>query len=104
MAGAALAIEDAGLGGQVKVVGTTLPSIAGPYIKSGSIAEISFWDPAKAGYVVDKVAVMALEGQKVTDGMNLGVEGYEKVKLQGHVLTGQAWVDVTKDNLDKYPF
>jgi simple sugar transport system substrate-binding protein len=104
VAGAALAIEDAGLTGKVTVVGTSLPSIAGPYLQTGGIAEISFWDPAKAGYVVDKVATMALEGKKVTDGMDLGVEGYEKVVLKGHVITGQAWVDVTKDNMAKYPF
>lgn len=104
VAGAALAIEDAGLGGKVSVVGTSLPSIAGPYIQSGSIAQISFWDPAKAGYVVDKVAVMALEGKPVTDGMNLGVEGYEKVSLKGHVITGQAWVDCNKANLSKFNF
>jgi simple sugar transport system substrate-binding protein len=104
VAGAALAVEDAGLGGQVKVVGTSLPSIAGPYIQSGSIAAISFWDPAKAGYVVDKVAVMALEGKKVDDGMDLGVEGYNKVVLKGHVITGQAWVDCTKDNLSSFNF
>lgn len=104
VAGAALAIEDAGLGGKVSVVGTSLPSIAGPYIQSGSIAQISFWDPAKAGYVVDKVAVMALEGKPVSDGMNLGVEGYEKVSLKGHVITGQAWVDCNKDNMSKFNF
>lgn len=104
VAGAALAIEDAGLGGKVSVVGTSLPSIAGPYIQSGSIAQISFWDPAKAGYVVDKVAVMALEGKPVTDGMDLGVEGYNKISLKGHVITGQAWVDCNKDNMSKFNF
>lgn len=104
VAGAALAVEDAGLGGKVFVVGTSLPSIAGPYITSGSIAQISFWDPAKAGYAVDKVATMVLDGKKVTDGMDLGVEGYEKVVLKGHVITGQAWVDCTKDNLSKFAF
>ena len=104
VAGAALAVEDAGLGSQVNVVGTSLPSIAGPYITSGTIKAISFWDPAKAAYVVDKVAVMALEGKKVEDGMNFGQEGYEKVTLKGHVITGQAWVDCTKDNLSTFNF
>jgi simple sugar transport system substrate-binding protein len=104
VAGAALAVEDAGLGAQVSVVGTSLPSIAGPYITSGTIKAISFWDPAKAAIAVDKVAVMALEGKKVTDGADLGVEGYNKVTLKGHVLTGQAWVDCTKDNLTSFNF
>lgn len=104
VAGAALAVEDAGLGDQVSVVGTSLPSIAGPYIQSGGIAQISFWDPAKAAFVVDKVATMALEGKPVTDGMDLGVEGYEKIVLKGHVITGQAWVDCNKDNVASFKF
>jgi simple sugar transport system substrate-binding protein len=104
VAGAALAVEEAGLTGKVTIVGTSLVSVAGPYIQSGGIDMISFWDPAKAGYAVDKVATMALEKQPVTDGMDLGVEGYGKIKLDGKIVTGQAWVDVTKDNMDKYNF
>lgn len=104
VAGAALAIEDAGLGGKVSVVGTSLPSIAAPYIQSGSIAQISFWDPAKAAIAVDTVATMALEGKPVTDGMDLGVDGYRKISLKGHVITGQAWIDCNKGNVASFNF
>ncbi len=102
--GAALAVEEAGLTGKVTIVGTSLVSVSGPYLQSGGINMISFWDPAKAGYVVDEVATMALDKKPVTDGMDLSVEGYNKVKVDGKVITGQAWVDVTKDNMDKYKF
>jgi simple sugar transport system substrate-binding protein len=102
--GAALAVEEAGLTGKVTIVGTSLVSVSGPYLESGEISMISFWDPAKAGIVMNKVAAMALEGKKVEDGMDLGVEGYNKVKLDGKVIYGQAWVDVTKDNMKDYNF
>ncbi len=102
--GAALAVEEAGLTGKVAIVGTSLVSVSGPYLASGGIAMISFWDPAKAGYVVDKVATMALDKKPVVDGADLGVEGYDKVRLRGKVIYGQAWVDVTKANMDKYNF
>ncbi|PVE22407.1 LacI family transcriptional regulator [Microvirga sp. KLBC 81] len=102
--GAALAVEEAGLTGKVTIVGTSLVSVSGPYLESGEISMISFWDPAKAGIVMNKVAAMALEGKKVEDGMDLGVEGYNKVKLDGKVIYGQAWVDVTKDNMKDYKF
>ncbi len=54
--------------------------------------------------MVDKVATMALEGKPVTDGMDLGVEGYEKIVLKSHVITGQAWVDCNKDNVASFKF
>ena len=86
------------------VMGTSLPSIASQYLETGAVDMISFWDPALAGYAMNKLAVMLINGDKVTDGMDLGVEGYEKLALDGKVLYGQAWVDVTKENMAEYPF
>ena len=102
--GAAIAVEEAGLSGKVKIVGTSLPSVSGPYLESGEIAMISFWDPAKAGYAMNVVAAKVLNGETIADGADLGVEGYEKVKLDGKVIYGQAWVDVTAENMDQYDF
>lgn len=102
--GAALAVEEAGLTGKVAIVGTSLVSVSGPYLESGDIKMISFWDPAKAGIAMNKVAAMAIEGKPVTDGMDLGVEGYSKIRLDGKVIYGQAWVDVTKENMGEYKF
>ena len=69
--GAAIAIQEAGLGGKITVVGTSLPSLSGKQLESGAFTMISFWDPALAGYAMDKVAVDKLEGKPVTDGMDL---------------------------------
>lgn len=102
--GAAQAVEKAGRGGKVQVIGTSLPSVVKPYLLSGTVKQISLWDPADAGYVMNKLAVLLLEGQKVTDGMNLGVAGYNAIKLDGKVIYGAAWVDVTKDKLARYNF
>jgi simple sugar transport system substrate-binding protein len=105
VAGIGLAIEEAGLQDKTAVVGTSLPSIAKKYLPTGAVKMISFWDPADAGYVCNKVAVMILNGQKITDGMDLGVKGYNNVKLvNGNKIYGQAWTDVTKDNLNEYNF
>jgi simple sugar transport system substrate-binding protein len=100
VAGAALAVQEAGLSGKVKLVGTSLVSVSGKYIKSGTIDMISFWDPADAGYAMNVLAQKILSGEKVNDNMNLGLKGYDKLTLKGKVLTGQAWVDVTKENVD----
>ncbi len=102
--GIGLALEERGMAGDTCVMGTSLPSIASQYLETGAVDMISFWDPALAGYAMNKLAVMLIDGQPVTDGMDLGVEGYNKLALDGKVLYGQAWVDVTKENMAEYPF
>lgn len=102
--GCALAIEELGLTGKVKIVGTTLPSVGGKYVQSGSIDMIGFWDPAIAGEAMNKLAVMVLEKKEIKEGTDLGLEGYKGLKVKGKVLFGQAWIDVTKENLKDYNF
>jgi simple sugar transport system substrate-binding protein len=102
--GIGLALEERGMADDTCVMGTSLPSIASQYLETGAVDMISFWDPALAGYAMNKLAVMLIDGKPVTDGMDLGVEGYEKLSLDGKVLYGQAWVDVTKENMAEYPF
>ncbi len=104
VAGIGLALEERGMAADTCVVGTSLPSISAQYLDTGAVDMISFWDPSLAGYAMDKIAVMLLNGEKVTDGMDLGIPGYDKVELDGKVIYGQAWVDVTKDNAKDYPF
>lgn len=104
VAGAGLAIEEMGLADKTAVVGTSLVSVSGQYLKTGAVDMISFWDPAEAGYAMNRVAELVLDGQAVEDGADLKVKGYEKIKLDGKVIYGQAWVDVTKDNMDQYNF
>ena len=44
------------------------------------------------------------EIKEIKDGMDLGLEGYNAVSLDGKVIYGQAWVNVNKDNMADYPF
>jgi simple sugar transport system substrate-binding protein len=103
------AIEEAGLTSKTCVFGTGLPSEAGKFLETGAIDGISFWDPKDAGLAMNKVAQMLLDKKPLTDGMNLGIKGYEKVKVtkgpgKGVVVKGQAWVDADKANYKQYPF
>lgn len=104
VAGIGLAIEERGLEDKTCVFGTSLPSIAGQYIETGAVDGIGFWDPAVAGYAMNKLAVMVMNGEEIKDGMDLGLEGYNEVRLDGKVIYGQAWVNVNKDNIAEYPF
>jgi simple sugar transport system substrate-binding protein len=104
VAGIGLAVEERGLEDATCVFGTSLPSIAGQYLETGAVDGIGFWDPSVAGYAMNKLAQMVMDGQTVTDGMDLGLPGYEKITLDGKVIYGQAWVNVNKDNMADYPF
>ncbi len=104
VAGAALAAEELGLAGKVKIVGTSLVSVSGDYVREGSIEMISFWDPSLAGQAMIELAIKVLDGESIESGIDLGLDGYESLQLDGQVLTGQAWIDVTKENVDDPKF
>lgn len=106
VAGIGLAIEEMGLEDETFVVGTSIPSVAGQYLQTGAVDVISFWDPAAAGYAMNKLALLLLEGKEIYDGMDLEIPypGYDNLRLDGKVLRGQAWVDVTAENMHEYDF
>ncbi len=106
-AGAGLAVEEKGLQDKIAVVGCGLVSMCRQYMESNSVKLISFWDPADAGYVMNKIALMLLEKKKLSNGMDLGVSGYHKLKQdpnKSNLFYGSAWVDVTKENMSNYDF
>lgn len=103
------AVEEAGLEDQTCVFGLGLPRDTGPYLETGAVDRIYFWDPKDAGYVMNVVSQMVLEGTEITNGMDLGVPGYNEVTVsdgpgEGIIIQGQAWVDVGKDEYADYPF
>ncbi|TVQ35942.1 MAG: autoinducer 2 ABC transporter substrate-binding protein [Geminicoccaceae bacterium] len=104
VAGIGLAIEERGLEDRTCVFGTSLPSIAGQFLETGAVDGIGFWDPAVAGIAMNRLAVMVMNGEEIYDGMDLGLPGYESIRLDGRVIYGQAWVNVTRENMADYPF
>lgn len=104
VAGIGLAVEERGMEDATCVFGTSLPSIAEQYLETGAVDGIGFWDPSIAGYAMNKVAQMVIDGEEITDGMDLGLQGYENVTLDGKVIYGQAWVNVDAENMADYPF
>ena len=107
--GVGRAIEEAGLTGKVCLVGTGLPNPSAAYLDSGAITAIGFWDPQKAGMAMNSVAKLLLEGKTLTDGMDLGVEGYEKVTVtkgagEGMLVVGNGMVLADKATYKDYLF
>ena len=97
--GYALAVEEASKQGTIAVVGNGLPSANKDYIESGALTFLGCWDPADSGYIMARVGEILKSGGAITDGMDLGIEGYHSIKLDGNVIIGEAWRDVTKDTL-----
>jgi simple sugar transport system substrate-binding protein len=107
--GAGRVVEELGLSDKIAVVGTSIPSYSGELLKTGAIDLIMAWDPATAGFACNVVAYKILKGQGITDGMDLGVPGYEKIKLVTNesgtpIIYGSAWIKMDPSNMDNYPF
>lgn len=102
--GVGQAVEEAGLQDSTCVVGTSITSYASDGLATGAIDVASAWDPAMAGYAMNVVAQKLLAGEEITDGMDLGVPGYEKIILDGKVIYGSAWIDITEENKLDYNF
>lgn len=107
--GAGRAIEEAGLQDAIAVVGTSITSYAGELLKTGAVDLAMAWDPATAGYACNMVALKVINGEEITDGMDLGVPGYEKIILMDGVngvpvIYGAAWIKIDANNMADYDF
>jgi simple sugar transport system substrate-binding protein len=106
VAGIARAVQEAGRT-DVCVMGTSIPSVASKYLTDGSIDKIFFWDPAMAGKAMATIAERLASGKKVEEGTDLGIPGYESLKVSKDnpkVFYGDASISVDKSNVDKYDF
>jgi simple sugar transport system substrate-binding protein len=104
-AGTGLVVEERGLQAKISIVGTSLASVSGQYLKTGAVKLISFWDPGEAGYAMNKLAVTLLQGEQVHAGTDLGVTGYRSLvqsKDKPNLFFGNAWIDITKDNVGEF--
>ncbi|MDR2159043.1 MAG: autoinducer 2 ABC transporter substrate-binding protein [Treponema sp.] len=105
--GIARAIEEMGLKGKVFTSGTGLPEENKVFLKNGTLAAATLWDPKDAGYALCSLAVKILRGEPVGNGLNLGLKGYENMKFLGDsrkVLIGSGWIVINKDNVDSFGF
>ena len=103
------AIEEAGLNDEIAVVGTSLTSYAGELLTTGAVDLAMVWDPATAGAACNAVLLKLVNGEEITDGMDLGVPGYESIELLtgvngAPVIYGSAWAKINADNMDQFDF
>jgi simple sugar transport system substrate-binding protein len=105
--GIARAINELGLKGKVFVTGTGMPNECRSLIKDGSLSYITLWDPADAGYAMCKLGEMVIKGEKIGNGIDLGLPTYKSLvvdETNPKVLMGAGWISVNASNVDDYDF
>ncbi|WP_022868830.1 autoinducer 2 ABC transporter substrate-binding protein [Schaalia vaccimaxillae] len=105
--GVARAIDELGLKGKVFTAGTGMPEANKEILENDLVAALTLWDPADAGYAMASLATKILNGDKIADGVDLGVKGYEDMrfsKSSEKVLEGNGWIQINKDNVTDFGF
>lgn len=102
--GAAEAVQQAGLDGQVAVTGLSTPNDVRPYIESGAVEEFVLWSPADLGYLTVFAANAAINGELPTSGtFDAGRLGEVEVIAEDEILLGPPLV-FNEENIDDYDF
>ena len=102
--GAARAIDEMGLTGKVFAISVAMPSETRDFLKSGVLQTVGLWDPAITAKAMLNLGVAMYNGETPTTGMDLGVEGYNAVEVDGTLVIGQGALAITKDNVDNFTF
>lgn len=98
------ALQEKNKVGDISVVSLALPSMSATYLKDGSMKAGLAWRPADAGYATCYAAYLLASGQKVENGTDLKITGYESIKIQDGVAYGSAPLEFSADNIDDYNF
>ena len=99
---AAQAVGEAGKNGEIIVTGVVEASAAKSYLEDGSMQEANIWHPGKLGYLAVYTAKALLEGEKITDGMDIPEVGVVEVKDDQIIMT--ELLDITTENVDDFDF
>lgn len=105
--GVARAIEELGLSGKVFTSGTGMPADNKEILEKGLVQALTLWDPADAGYAMAELARQILDGNEISEPVDLGIDGYREMKFaegSDKVLEGDGWIVITSDNVDEFGF
>ncbi|MDD2960106.1 MAG: substrate-binding domain-containing protein [Lachnospiraceae bacterium] len=99
---AGLVCEENGLIGKLVVIGLGFPSECRDYIESGAISMSVFPPTDVIGGAMCALGAAVANGEEIKTGMDLGIEGYNSVEVDGKIVSGAGLVYHTIDNLDEY--
>jgi len=102
--GAAKAIADMGLTGQMFAISVALPSEVGDLLDSGVMECVGLWDPGLAAKAQLNAAMILYNGGTIENGTDLGIAEYSDVKVEGKVIIGKGDVAITAENWESFGF
>jgi simple sugar transport system substrate-binding protein len=102
--GAARAIQELGLTGKVFAISVAMPLEVKDYLEDGTLGSVALWDAAVTAKVMLNAAMKLWNGEQITEGMDLGEDGYDAIHIDGHNLIGQGWIAITTENVDDFGF
>ena len=100
--GAARAIEEMGLTGQVFAISVAMPSEVADYIANGTLQSVALWDAGITAQAMCNLAVKMFNGEEIGDTVDLGVEGYEECSVDGTLVVGNGQIAINADNVDSW--
>ena len=98
--GAARAIQEMGLTGQVFAISVAMPSEVADYIADGTLQSVALWDAGITAQAMCNLAVEMFQGETVEPGIDLLVDGYRDCDVQGTVVVGDGQIAINGDNID----
>lgn len=99
---AGLVCEENGLIGKLVVIGLGFPSECRDYIEEGAITMSVFPPTDVIGEAMCALGAAIVRGEEVVNGMDIGVEGYHSLEVEGDVVSGAGLILYTTENLDEY--
>jgi len=107
--GAARAIEEMGLTGQMFAISVAMPAEVSDYLKSGTLKSVALWDASVTAKVQLNAAMKLFAGEEIGEGSDLGEEGYNAVHIADNgkgknFIFGDGYLAVTVDNWESFGF
>lgn len=102
--GAAEAVKQANRGGDVKVMGLSLPNMNKAYVHDDIVQTVVLWNTTNLGYLTVRAAALAARGGLASSATTLDGGRLGAIELRGsEVILGTPLV-MTKANIDQFDF
>lgn len=107
--GAARAIEEMGLTGEMFAISVAMPAEVSDYLINGTLKSVALWDASITARVQLNTAMKLFKGEEVGEGSDLGEEGYHSVHIADNgkgknFIFGDGYLAVTVDNWESFGF
>jgi rhamnose transport system permease protein len=102
--GAAEAVRQARRGGDVKVIGLSLPNINKPYVHDGTVQTVVLWSTGNLGYLAVHAAAQAVKGTLGAGATSMSAGRLGTIEIRGSEIILGPPLRFTKQNIDQYDF